>query len=137
MIDVVINFKEDKGQYVLYEQSTDTIIITENLGEMFLKLNELLFNTGISQMDMFNSPDINYHLDSATFKAIIGTNINLLKRLSTAPSGFQTSTQRFGGGIQPTQNQVDNSNKKFKAAGNTGTFSKSSFKTSYKKFGNK
>lgn len=132
-MDVVINYNEDKKQYVLYEGSTDTIIITESLGEMFMKLNELLYNTG-TQMDIFSSDQINYHLDSATFKAIIGTNINLLKRLNTAPSGFQTSTQRFGGGIQPAQ-QKENSG--FKASGKTGTFSKSSFKYSYKKFGNK
>lgn len=132
-MDVVINYNEDKKQYILYEESTDTIIITESLGEMFMKLNELLYNTG-TQMDIFSSDQINYHLDSATFKAIIGTNINLLKRLNTAPSGFQTSTQRFGGGIQPAQ-QKENSG--FKASGKTGTFAKSSFKYSYKKFGNK
>jgi hypothetical protein len=135
-MEVVINYREDKKQYVLYEASTDTIIITESLGEMFMKLNELLYNTG-TQMDMFSLDTINYHLDSATFKAIIGTNINLLKRLNTAPSGFQTSTQRFGGGIQPVQSQSQNKNNNFKAAGKTGTFSKSSFKNANKKFGNK
>ena len=132
-MEVVINYREDEKQYVLYEASTDTIIITESLGEMFLKLNELLYNTG-TQMDMFSSDAINYHLDSATFKAIIGTNINLLKRLNTAPSGFQTSTQRFGGGIQQVQ---QNKGEGFKASGKTGTFSKSSFKNANKKFGNK
>ena len=85
--------------------------------------------------DILTSDDITYHIDSATFFALIESNINLLKRLNSAPSGFTISTQKFGGS---GQNQKKESNKKdYRNERNRfgGTFSKSSFNQSYKKFG--
>ena len=80
---------------------------------------------------------VNYHIDSATFIAMVKSNADLLKRLNTAPSGFMISSNRFG--ITPGQNSLSESYKD-KSSGKrkrkSATFSKSSFNSSNKKFGN-
>lgn len=137
MIDVVINYDKTSQEYKVYEPSTDTLLITTNLGESFSRLSEFLKSNNMISNDILTSDDITYHIDSATFFALIESNINLLKRLNSAPSGFTISTQKFGGS---GQNQKKESNKKDykKERSNKfgGTFSKSSFNQSYKKFGN-
>jgi len=140
MIDVVIGFDKEKEEFNLYEPTTDTLLITTSLGELFIKFDEFLKLNGLIQgADILNTAEINYHIDSATFIAMVSSNVSLLKRLNTAPSGFMISSQRFG-----IQNNNNNNNQKgdfkeYKKKYNksTGTFSKSSFNSSNKKFGNK
>lgn len=142
MIDVVIGFDKEKGEFNLYEPTTDTLLITTSLGELFIKFDEFLKLNGLIQgADILNTAEINYHIDSATFIAMVSSNASLLKRLNTAPSGFMISSQRFG--IQNNNFQNNNNQKgdfkdyKKKYNRSTGTFSKSSFNSSNKKFGNK
>ena len=88
--------------------------------------------------DLLGDDNVRYHIDSATLLAMVESNANLLKRLNQAPSGFMISGQRFG---QSTTSSSQNSNKsggkKQKFGGSGGTFSKSKFNESYKKFGDK
>lgn len=135
MIDVVINFDESRGEFKLYEPSTDTLLITTSLGETFSKLDEFLRERGLIASNILSTADVNYHIDSTTFIAMVKSNADLLKRLNNSPSGFTISSNRFG--ITPGQGFKDSGsfqnqkkNKKSKA-----TFSKSSFRNSGKKFG--
>lgn len=135
MIDVVINFDESKGEFKLYEPTTDTLLITTSLGETFGKLDEFLREQGLIATNILSTADINYHIDSVTFIAMVKSNADLLKRLNTAPSGFTISSNRFG--ITPGQGFKDSGsfqNQK-KSKKTKVTFSKSSFKNSNKKFG--
>ena len=97
MIDIVINYDKEKDQYKLYEPSSDTIIISGNLTEAFVNLSTFLISNNLTTSDILNSSDINYHLDSFSLIKIIESNVNLVKRLQTAPSGFMISSQKFGG----------------------------------------
>lgn len=128
MIDIVIGYDKEEQVYKVYEQSTDTLLITSSLGESFIKLSEFLKDRGMIMGDLLGTDDIRYHIDSATFLTMVESNANLLKRLNRAPSGFMISGQRFG---QPQTQQT----KKKNFRGNGGTFSKSKFNDSYKKFG--
>lgn len=138
MIEVVVKFDKSRGLYVIYEPTTETLFLTASLGESFLKLSQFLQERGMIDKDILQSDNISYHIDSACFIAMVESNANLLKRLSQAPSGFTISSQRFGvspslssGGISGMQKGNDKPfNKK-----STGTFSKSGFKNSNKKFG--
>lgn len=141
MIDVVINYDLEKNEYKIYEPTTDTILITTSLGETFIKLDEFLKQNKLITTNILNTEEVNYHLDSMTFIALVKSNVDLLKRLNTAPSGFTTSSQRFG---QPTSSfsknkksdsNFDSENKSSKNRHNYGTFSKTSFRNSGRKFG--
>jgi hypothetical protein len=139
MIEIVIKYDKSKGLYLVYEPTTETLFMTASLGESFLKLSQFLQDQGMIDKDILQVDNISYHIDSATFIAMVESNANLLKRLSQAPSGFTISSQRFG--MAPTQNQLPaakNSNSKFnsnKSKAGSGTFSKSAFRNSNKKFG--
>ena len=135
MIDVVINFDKSKGEFKLYEPTTDTLLITTSLGETFGKLDEFLKEHGLIATDILNTADINYHIDSTTFIAMVKSNADLLKRLNNSPSGFAISSNRFG--ITQNQNFKESSNfqNQKRSKKNKVTFSKSSFKNSNKKFG--
>lgn len=98
MIEVVINFDPVTQMYKVYEPTSDTLLATASLGESFIKLSEFLQSSGMISVDLLKCQDISYHLDSYTLLAIIESNVNLLKRLNTAPSGFMNSSQRFGMG---------------------------------------
>ena len=135
MIDVVINYDESTGSFKLYEPTTDTLLITTSLGDTFIKLSEFLRQSGLIAEDILSSSEITYHIDSATFLALIQSNVSLLKRLNTAPSGFMISSKRFGVSGQGGNNTNSSSKKKGKRFGSGGSFSKSSFISSYKKFG--
>jgi hypothetical protein len=89
--------------------------------------------------DLLGDDSIRYHIDSATLLAMVESNANLLKRLSQAPSGFMISSQRFGQStISPSSSgNRGGGQKKQKFGGSGGTFSKSKFNESYKKFGDK
>lgn len=156
MIDVVINYDKAKKEYRLYEPTTDTIIITSNLSETFIKLSELLVSTGmIPDGDILNTNLVTYHLDSGTLISMVESNVNLLKRLTQqAPSIFTSAARKFGG-VSASNSLLSSSQSSFqkkndynnredkKSGGNnnstllksSGVFSKSSFKSSQKKFG--
>ena len=137
MIEIVINYDPIAKEFKAYEPKTDTLLITTSLGETFIKLDEVLKKNNIITTDLLSNLDITYHIDSYTFFGLIENNINLLKRLNQAPSAFMTSGNRFG--ISQTnynyQKQKDWGGKSKKKFGGTGTFSKSSFNNSQKKFG--
>lgn len=137
MIEVVVKFDSSRGLYAVYEPTTETLFLTASLGESFLSLSKFLQEKGMIEGDLLSADNIEYHIDSACFSAMVKSNANLLKRLNQAPSGFTISSQRFGGSMtpptsQPQQSQGSGSQKK-RSSG--GTFSKTGFKNSYKKFG--
>lgn len=138
MIEIVVKYDKARGLYLVYEPTTETLLMTASLGESFLKLSQFLQDQGMIDKDILQVDNISYHIDSASFIAMVESNANLLKRLSQAPSGFTISSQRFG--MAPQQNQLPaakNGNKfnSNKSKAGTGTFSKSAFKNSNKKFG--
>jgi len=150
MINVVINYDSQRKEYKLYEPTTDTIIITANLSETFIKLSEFLTNAGlISGGDILNTDQVTYHLDSGTLISMVESNVNLMKRLTTqAPSIFTASALKFGSSsssqnLSTQQKQKQDYSKggkgdyqqPMKSSG--GVFSKSSFRTTNKKFGSK
>lgn len=149
MINVVINYDSQRKEYKLYEPSTDTIIITANLSETFIKLSEFLTNAGlISGGDILNTDQVTYHLDSGTLISMVESNVNLMKRLTTqAPSIFTASALKFGSSSSQTQQKQKQDYKGGNKGGkgdyqqpmksSGGVFSKSSFKTTNKKFGSK
>ena len=137
MIDVVIGYDKGEQVYKVYEPSTDTLLITTNLGESFIKLSEFLKSRGMIPGDLLGDESIRYHIDSATLLAMVESNANLLKRLNQAPSGFMISGQRFGQSTTSSQNKSGGGQKKQKFGGSGGTFSRSKFNESYKKFGNR
>ena len=139
MIEIVVKYDKDRGLYLVYEPTTETLFMTASLGESFLKLSQFLQDNGMIADDILKVDNISYHIDSATFIAMVESNANLLKRLSQAPSGFTISSQRFG--VSAAQSQLPLSSggeKKFnknKSKAGSGTFSKSAFRNSNKKFG--
>lgn len=152
MIEVLINYLPDKECYGVYEPSTDTLMVASNLSEALVSLSTFLKDSGMIDKDILSSNDISYHLDSHSMKGIVESNVNLLKRLSNAPSGFMISSQRFGSSLTSTQNKKDNcgttesgfGNNKFgnkSFGGKKSGFSsfsgsnKSGFKSSMSKFG--
>ena len=137
MIDVVIGYDKEDQVYKVYEPSTDTLLVTTSLGESFIKLSEFLKSSGMSMGDLLGDDSVRYHIDSATLLAMVESNANLLKRLSQAPSGFMISSQRFGQSTTTSSSSNKGGQKKQKFGGTGGTFSKSKFNESYKKFGDK
>ena len=129
MIEIVINYDENKNLFKAYEPTSDTMLVTATLSDSLLKLNEFLKSENMIENDLLSSKNISYHIDSETMSAIIKSNVELLKRLSTAPSGFTTSNQRF-----------NSSNNGGNFGNNIGSKKKwkyfsGSFRGSYKKFG--
>ena len=140
MIDIVIGYDKEEQVYKVYEPSTDTLMVTTSLGESFIKLSEFLKSKGMIPGDLLGEDSVRYHIDSATLLAMVESNANLLKRLNQAPSGFMISGQRFGQSTTSTsssQNNRGGGQKKQKFGGNGGTFSRSKFNESYKKFGDR
>ena len=140
MIDVVVTYDKDQEVFKVYEPTSDTLLVTSNLSESFVKLSEFLKNSGMINNDILTSDNIRYHIDSATFLAMIESNVNLLKRLNQSPSGFMISSQRFGQSQTNLSSQIqqkkgNNSSEGKKRKFKSGKFSKSSFDSSYRKFG--
>lgn len=128
MVEIVIKFDPDKEMFNVYEPTSDTLLVTSSLSESLLKLNEFLKSEKLVKDDILNTADVSYHIDSYTMSTMIRSNANLLKRLSTASSGFTVSTQRFGS---------TKSNNKFNSMA-TRNWEKgfgSAFTKSHKKFG--
>jgi hypothetical protein len=136
MIEIVIKYDEQKNEYLVYEPTTNTIMVSSNLTEALLGLNNFLITSGLTNVDILQCNDISYHIDSKTMRSIVEGNMALLKRINTAPSGFQISSQRFG-------SSIDNSNKnnyktKNKQKQKSNSFSSAKgFSDAYKKFGGK
>ena len=124
MIEVVINYNTEKGMYGAYEPSTNTCMLSANITEAIAYLEKFLQEAKLLEGSLMESNNIYYHLDSATMHAIAENNIALMKRLSTAPSGFMMSEKKMA--VQPKEKRKPGS----------GMFSKSGFGNSYKKFGN-
>ena len=145
MIEVLIKYIPDKGYYGVYEPTTDTLMASSNISEALISLSNFLKDSGMITGDILSSNEISYHLDSHTMKAMVESNVNLMKRLNNAPSGFMISSQKFGSSIN-SQNKKDNNaggdskfgNKNFGGKQKSGfsSFSgNSNFGTSFKKFG--
>jgi hypothetical protein len=154
MIEVVINYDPVANMYKVYEPNTDTLFITASLGESFIKLSEFLQNSGMTNSDLLNCQDISYHIDSYTFQAIVESNVGLLKRLNTAPTGFMNSSQKFGLGSTSGSTPLPSKRQSYsqqggnknnygrkgwggKNSGFGGGFSQSSFSNSNRKFWNR
>lgn len=122
MIEIVIKY--DAGKFLVYEPTTDTLMACTNLTEALTALNDFLKSSGMSNVDILENPNISYHIDSHTMKSIVEGNVNLLKRLNQAPSGFMISEKRFG-----VSNDKGSKNSGTTLSGATG------FSKSMKKFG--
>lgn len=139
-IEIVINFDTDKSLYKVYEPTTNTLLVSANLTEALLNLNKFLVDQSFITGDILQQNNISYHIDSPTMISIIEGNMNLLKRLSSAPSGFTLSGQKFGGSMsspkqkQPSQGYSDKGGKRNKVS--TSNWSRG-FNESRKKFGSK
>lgn len=133
MIDIVIEYHKDTESFKLYEPTTDTLIVSSNLTEALVNLSTFLDTSGLGNGDILVSDNINYHIDSATMKAMIESNVNLMKKLNSGPSGFTRSSQKFGGG---STNNILASSRQRRESKKSSDFSKgSSFKKSMRKFG--
>lgn len=159
MIEVVINYSEIDQNFKVYEPTTDTLLISASLTEALVNLSAFLAQQGMIQGDILSYSEISYHIDSYTMKAMIESNVALMKRLQTAPSGFMISSQKFGGSgtmVSSSRKQQKGDNgferngftkayknearsKKFSnGSRSTSNFSgKSGFRTANKKFGGK
>lgn len=147
MVEIVINFNKDNQNFQVYEPTTDTLLVSSNLTEALVNLSIFLNSSGLIQGDILDYSEISYHLDSYTVKSMVESNVNLMKRLQTAPSGFTISNQRFGGtsGLLSSKktnsvgfsNSYKNSDKKFNKKSSSSFSGKSGFRTSNKKFGGK
>ena len=132
MIEIVI--KHEDGKYKVYEPTTSTLLISQSLGDAFINLSSFLWSEGFLSEDqnILNYPEISYHFDSETMQALIESNVKLLKRIQTAPSGFTISSQKFGGSVSTSTPKNKNKRDwKKKSAG----FSKGGFISAQKKFG--
>lgn len=97
-MDIVINYDSQTKEYKIYEPTTNSMIISMNLTEGLVNLNLFLKSSGLilEESDILLSKDIEYHLDSETFIAMIQSNVDLLKRLQSGPSEFKKSAGKFG-----------------------------------------
>lgn len=97
-MDIVINYDPIKKEYKIYEPSTDTILVSTNLTEGIVNLDIFLKSQGLIQedSDILRSEDIDYHMDSYTMRAMVESNVNLLKRLRSSQSEFKNSSNKFG-----------------------------------------
>ncbi len=103
MIEIVINYDKSKKEYKIYESSSETLMISENLTQGLVTLNDFLRNHYLIKEDILQEKDIMYHIDGTTMIEIIMSNVNLLKQLKNlAPSSFQISTSKFGSTTKTT-----------------------------------
>lgn len=113
MVQIVINYDPGTTSYKVWEPSTENLILTQDLTEALVTLSLFLQSKGLITGDILSTEDISYHLDAHTMKAIIESNVKLIKRLQNAPTGFQKSSQRFG----VSNSSVSNKGKGFKDSG--------------------
>lgn len=142
MIEIVVNFDEKSKNFQIYESSTQTLLISDTLGEGFRNLSIFLNQEGLIQTNIIDEPGILYHIDSKTFSAIIQSNLGLIARIKEMPSEFKNSASKFGTTLD---NGVPRKNNKPKfsrgssnfQSGNFSGFKGSGFGKSMGKFGGK
>lgn len=95
-INIAIKYNPLDEEYNIYEPSTDTLLLSKNLTEGLVNLNNFLIDSGMTKTDILKDDSIEYHLCSKTMKAMIDSNVKLIKKLSRGPSEFQVAKDRFG-----------------------------------------
>lgn len=133
MVEIVINYDKEKEVYKVFEPTSNTLLVSTNISQALIGLSDFLIKSGLEKNNILESPDISYHIDSATMRAMVESNFALLKRLSQAPTGFMMSQQRFGS--TPQKSSSDGKSKNFGRS--SSTFSHGSFNSSNRKFGGK
>lgn len=134
MIEVVINYNPDKDLYMVYEPSTNTLLATSNVTEALVNLSKFLKDSGMTSVDILECNEISYHLDSNTMKAIVKSNVALMKRLKNGPSELVKSSQKFGQEMHKTKpNSGSIPSTSF--GGKSSSFGSGKFNKSYRKFG--
>ena len=136
MIEVVINYDPTRDEFKVYEPTTDTILVSKTLSEALVNLSSFLVGSQLTQADILNCSDISYHFDSETMKRMVESNVNLMKRLNSAPSGFTLSSQRFGTSTLSQSTQRNRNNNGGGGSNNNYSNSKSAEKRRYKLSGN-
>ena len=142
MTEIVVNFDSSKGEYQIYESTSQTLILSQTLGEGFSNLNLFLIQSGQVSQSILEDKNIIYHFDAHTFQEIIKSNMALMKRVSDIPSEFKNSASKFGMPSVPkdlnTKNKQNFSrgSKNFQT-GKMGGFKGSGFGKSFGKFGGK
>lgn len=138
MTDIVVNYDQVKGVFQIYESSTQTLLISQTLGEGFEELNSFLLSSGLIKKSILEDRDVQYHFDSYTFQEMIKSNMSLLKRVSDIPSEFKNSASRFGSSSSGSGTPKDKSKTFSRGSKNFqhGKMSGGSFGKSFSKFGN-
>lgn len=107
-MNVVINYSTDEEVYKLYSSDLDLLLTSSDLFRLFVMFNEVLVqSTGV---ELLSSPSIDYTLDSASMIQIIMSNVSLLKKIKSMPSGFQLSSDKFGGSSSLNSSKFNKSN---------------------------
>lgn len=91
---VDITRDNDLGEYNLFLRDLSVLIKSPDLFKCLVLLNEYLVNNGYEEL--LKDESLMYTMDSYTMVAMISSNVNLLKRLSQAPSKFLQSQEKFG-----------------------------------------
>ena len=138
MIEIVVNYDKESKNFRIYESTTQTLLISDTLGDGFKNLSEFLRQSGLITTNIVEEPGILYHIDSYTFSEIIKSNQNLLTRVKEVTSEFKNSAQKFGTTLsnsgtsrKPEFTRGSDNFKKGKMSG----FKKSGFGKSMGKFG--
>lgn len=134
MTEVVVKYDKDSNEYHIYENTSQTLIMSRTLGEGFSNLNFFLIQSGQIRKSLIEDEDVIYHFDGHTFKEIIKSNMALLKRVSDIPSEFKNSANKFGMPSVPKDLNTKNKQNFSKGSSNFQKGKMSGFKGS--KFGN-
>ena len=142
MTENVVKYDKSSNEYHIYENTSQTLIMSRTLGEGFSNLNLFLIQSGQIQKSLIEDEDVIYHFDGHTFKEIIKSNMALLKRVSDIPSEFKNSANKFGMPSVPKDLNSKNKQNFSKGSSNfqkgkmTG-FKGSKFSNSFGKFNKK
>lgn len=107
---VDITRDNDLGEYNLFLRDLSVLIKSPDLFKCLVLLNEYLVNNGYEEL--LKDESLMYTMDSYTMVAMISSNVNLLKRLSQAPSKFLQSQEKFGISSQSGSTKPFSSTKK-------------------------
>lgn len=113
MIQIIINYDPTAGIYKLYNKDLDVLFTAEEMFKVLVIFNTYLMELYGENFNILKSDEIEYILDSASMKQMIISNVQLLKRLSRAPSAFQESAERFGNSSISTPSVMRKSNGSF------------------------
>ena len=80
-LTIVIEYESSGKQFNIYEPTTDTLLVSENLTEGLVLLNDFLMKNNLIEKDILKTDSIKYQLDSATMKAMIDSNVKLIKKI--------------------------------------------------------